>query len=210
LPHRRSTEESWDLWDRRGFVAGAGAAIGACLVSETATTLAGTALASGMIVADSRFAASRDFAVEAARTGGRIVWIDGDITDLWYDELDLLWRRERNALSGMTEYGAFFCLERLALDRGLRVVFKGEHRNSASGIVMHTIAGPEAIVTHEVLDAFAGNCWAARTARMAMAACGGGLAATRLQTHVAADLEQPALLISWVLAPKSRVRGDIA
>jgi hypothetical protein len=82
------------------------------------------------VVADTRFAASRAFSAEAGRSGSRIAWIDGDITNLWYDELDLLWRREPAVIAGLTAYGAFFCLERLGMDRGLRLVFKRQHQGS--------------------------------------------------------------------------------
>ncbi|MEI9887688.1 MAG: hypothetical protein WDN08_14530 [Rhizomicrobium sp.] len=91
----------------------------------TGVAKAASLLLSSIIVADTRFAASRAFAAGAAR----IAWIDGDVTVV-YNELDLLWRREKVTVSGLTAYGAFFCLERLAMDRGLRVAFKREHRGA--------------------------------------------------------------------------------
>lgn len=102
----------------------AGAATGSGLTAGRAGVRAGLVpiLSSCMIVADARFAASRAFAADAGSR--RIVWIDGDITDFWYGELDLLWRREKVALAGLTAYSAFFCLERLGFDRGLRVAFR--------------------------------------------------------------------------------------
>lgn len=113
------------LWDRRDFVMAAGAAVGAW--SGLTANSAEMALLPRFCttVADTRYPASHAFAAEAARLGQRIAWIDGDITNLWYDELDVLWRSRKVTVSGLTAYGAFFCLERLALDRGLRVVFKG-------------------------------------------------------------------------------------
>ncbi len=201
------------FWDRRDFMMAAGAAMGGLTLATGAAQAAPVpARPSGMIVADTRFAASRAFAAEAARSGQRIAWIGGDITSLWYDELDFLWHREKIALSGLTAYGAFFCLERLALDRGLRVVFKGEHRRLASGLASHRIAGPATVVTQQSLAGLSGHAWAAQSARMAMAARGAGLIAVRLQAHARADAGQPPLLISWVLAPKSerRMGGDVA
>ncbi len=119
---------TWTRWDRRGFMVAAGAAMGGLAVA-TSGAVAIPAPASRVIVADTRFAASRAFA--AAAGGGRIAWIDGDVTDL-YGELDLLWRREKVAVCGFTAYGAFFCLERLAMDRDLRVISKQEHRGGAA------------------------------------------------------------------------------
>ncbi len=93
---------------------------------------------SGTIVSDARFAASRAFGRDAARDGRRIVWIEGDVTAA-YNEIDLLWRRAKVAVSGFTAYGAFFCLERLAMDRGLRVAAKREHREETL-LIAWTIA----------------------------------------------------------------------
>ncbi|MEI9989137.1 MAG: hypothetical protein WDM86_03780 [Rhizomicrobium sp.] len=108
------------MWDRRDFLLATGAAMGSLAATGTAT--AAPVSTAGIVVADRRIAASRAFAAG----GRRVVWIDGDVTDFWYDELDLLWRREQVALAGLTAHGAFFCLERLGMDRGLRVAFKEE------------------------------------------------------------------------------------
>jgi hypothetical protein len=166
--------------------------------------------AAGMIVADRRIAASGAFATEAARSGGRIAWIDGDITDLWYDDLDPLWRREKSIVSGLTEYGAFFCLERLAMDRGLRVAFRGEHRREGTASLLHTITGPAAVVADAALFNLSGAGWAKQVARMALAARGRDRPAVRVQKLDAAMPGQPPLLISWVLAPKARIEGEAA
>jgi hypothetical protein len=201
-------DESIGLWDRRDFVMATGAAAGVGLTAQA--TEAADVSSFGTIVADRRYAASRAFASEAAGWGKRIAWIDGDITGFWFDELDVLWRSQKVTVSGLTAYGAFFCLERLALDRGLRVVFKGEHRRLDSGRASHAIAGPETVVTRAALDGLSDGKWAAQIARMALAAHGTAQPGVHLHKVLAAELEQPPLLISWVLAPKPRVRGGIA
>ena len=167
-----------------------------------AALAAPSALPFQLIVADERHAASRAFAAEAARSGGRIAWTRGDVTRLWYDELDLLWRKEKVVVGGLTEYPAFFCLERLAMDRGLRVAFKGEHRRLASGAASHVILGDAAVAAQDL----SGSAWPARTARLALAARGDRPIAVRMQTVGRAHAGQPPLLISWVLAPKSQRR----
>ncbi len=48
--------------------------------------------------------------------------------------------------------------------------------------------------------------WPAQTARLALAARGGGPIAVRLQAAGQAHAGQPPLLISWVLAPKLQSR----
>ena len=114
-------------WDRREFIVASGAALGACAVASPAAVAAASSLAPAPIVlCDMRFEASRRFAVEAEKSGARVVRTMGDVTDFWRDELDLLWRHERVSLSGLTAYPAFFYLGRLAMDRGMRVTFKAE------------------------------------------------------------------------------------
>jgi hypothetical protein len=116
-------------WNRRGFMMAAGVTASAC---GTAACMSAGAMnialmrSSRIIVADRRFAASRAFALRTAKPGGRIVWITGDVTDFWYDELDLLWRREKVSLTGLTTNAPFFYLQQLAMDRGLRVTFRSE------------------------------------------------------------------------------------
>jgi hypothetical protein len=78
-------------------------------------------------VYDDRFAAARAFGAEAARRGWAVASIKGDVTDFWYHELDELWRREPVALAGLTTDNSLWVLERLAWDRGLRVISRREH-----------------------------------------------------------------------------------
>jgi hypothetical protein len=183
---------------------GAGAAAGLAAGAARAAVLPAVPLYK--VVADARFAEGLAFGAEAERLGRTVAWIRGDVTALWYDELDLLWRRDKAALVGLTEPAAFFCLERLALDRGLRVVFKGEHRQ-ADGLAVHRLSGPKAVVTPSALHALSEHAWPSQTAHLALAALGAGAQGARLQTTAAAADRQPALLISWTLAPKPERRA---
>jgi len=58
----------------------------------------------------------------AGLTAPKVYPIDGDVTALWYDVLDLTWRRPGFVLGGVTGRDALFVLETLALDRGRKVV----------------------------------------------------------------------------------------
>ncbi len=130
-PDEAPSEQSG--WRRRDVLIGAGGvALGAGIFAALPPPRSGT------IVSDARFAASRAFGRDAARDGRRVVWIEGDVTAA-YNEIDLLWRRAKVAVSGFTAYGAFFCLERLAMDRGLRVAAKREHREETL-LIAWTIA----------------------------------------------------------------------
>ena len=196
----------WHLWDRRGFLTAVSAATVA-LAAGTAT--AAPMSAAGMIVADRRIAESAAFATEAARSGGRVAWISGDITEVWYDELDPLWHREKTIVAGLTAYGVFFCLERLAMDRGLRVAFRGEHRRLRSGALQHAIHGPERIVTRDAIAGLSDDSWPAQTARLAMAVRGAEPLTACQSRHKLARPAQPSLLVSWVIAPRHRIQGSV-
>ena len=51
----------------------------------------------------------------------------GDMTRFWYDDLYHRWRQAPVAIAGLTAHGALFCLERLAWEKRMRVVYRREH-----------------------------------------------------------------------------------
>jgi len=65
------------------------------------------------VIYDERHASSRAFAREVGRLGAPIYAIKGDITELWFHDLDARWTKEPVAIAGLTEHGPLFCLERL-------------------------------------------------------------------------------------------------
>jgi hypothetical protein len=78
------------------------------------------------VIFDERFPASVAFGVEWIARGAAVHAIRGDITDLWFHDLDLQWKKRPAAIAGLTAHGPLFCLERLAWDQGLRVVSRIE------------------------------------------------------------------------------------
>jgi hypothetical protein len=78
------------------------------------------------VVVDQRFPASVAFGAEMTRLGAPVHSTQGDITDLWFHDLDLRWQQGPVAIAGLTAHGPLFCLERLAWDRGMRVVLRTE------------------------------------------------------------------------------------
>jgi hypothetical protein len=75
--------------------------------------------------------AARSFAAAAARRGLRVHGIRGDITDLFYEDLDLRWKQGPVTLAGMTNDRSLFCIEMLARDRGMRLVHYTVPRGAA-------------------------------------------------------------------------------
>ena len=75
-----------------------------------------------LFVFDRRFADARAAAARRSANGVPTAGFAGDLTQLWYDHLDLNWRRAPMTLAGVTTAGGLFVLETLAADRGMRVL----------------------------------------------------------------------------------------
>ena len=72
-------------------------------------------------VFDERFEEARVFATEATAREIPTVAIRGDITSLFFDDLDLRWKQGPVWLTGLTTPASLFCLDLLARDRGMRL-----------------------------------------------------------------------------------------
>lgn len=69
-------------------------------------------------------------------------FVDGDVTALWYDKLDVRWREPGHVLAGRTGEDVLFVLEQLAFGRGRRVTT----RLAKDGIVSWVISPVHASV----------------------------------------------------------------
>src|SRR5688572_30161537 len=99
------------------------------------------------VLYDTRFPVSVEFAHRAAARGLAVHAMAGDMTRFWYDDLYHRWRRGPAAIAGLTAHGAVFCLERLAWDQRMRVVYRGEHAPAAAGCVAHRFEGPASLMS---------------------------------------------------------------
>jgi hypothetical protein len=79
------------------------------------------------VIFDERFPASVAFGDAWKARGASVHAIRGDITDLWFHDLDHRWKKQGPAaIAGLTAHGPLFCLERLAWDHGMRVLSRVE------------------------------------------------------------------------------------
>jgi hypothetical protein len=82
------------------------------------------------VIFDERFPASVAFGEEWKARGAAAHAIRGDITDLWFHDLDVRWKKQGPApIAGLTAHGPLFCLERLAWDHGMRVISRVEQES---------------------------------------------------------------------------------
>jgi len=154
---------------------------------------------------DERFRDSVAFAREAETLRIPTHAIRGDITDLWFKDLDLRWRRDRAMVAGLTTECVMFCLEQLAWTHHMRVVYRAEHVFLPSGRVAHAFHGSER--ARAQAGAFDGNDssgWAPRVAHV-IASVAADPASRRGVTSVlpAPPRDDQDLLVSWVIASVS-------
>ena len=158
------------------------------------------------VVSDARFSPSVAFGIEAERLGSPLTMIQGDITDLWFNDLSIRWREGPIALAGLTAHGPLFCLERFAWDHGLRVVFRAEHQSVGSGVAAHSITGPSDTLARIGSLRLGDLDWPRAFARIATACDAGspGSASVRITTPWIGAAEPDEPLVSWVIAPITR------
>jgi hypothetical protein len=171
----------------------------------------GRALAAGQpslslerFVFDVRFAESGAIAEHVERLGIPLSPVADDLMRLWYDELDLAWREKPMALAGVTLADALFVLETFALDRGMHVVYRGEHGLVEDGRITHRLAGPAALI--ERLSPLPAQ-WESALAS-ALTECPLGSPQTA-RAELVTDGAQLSLrdvpLYSWIIAPRAAV-----
>jgi hypothetical protein len=157
------------------------------------------------VLYDTRFASSVAFARRAAARGVAVHAMTGDMTSFWYDDLYHRWREEPVAIAGLTAHGALFCLERLAWEQRMRVVYRGEHAAAAGDCIAHRFEGP-AHLAAAAAEATADVDWASALADVVAECPRGREEAGRAESSTlragAAVPAQP--LFSWVIAPIPR------
>lgn len=157
------------------------------------------------VIYDNRLAESMAFGDAAAARGLSVAAIAGDVTPLWYEDLDPRWRQGPVAVAGMTGHGPLFCLERLAWEKGMRVVFRVDHTPDADGRLTHRVRMPESLLPRTGALEGDGAQWPARMAELVAACPAAGEAKTTAQIETAAVTDAAAeSLISWVIAPVGR------
>ena len=157
------------------------------------------------VVFDERFSSSRAFAEEAERLGMSVHGIKGDMTDLWYHDLYARWKKEPVAIAGLTAHGPIFCLERLAWDHRMRVVFRADHRYRSDGSIEHALSGPASML-RQASALSIDTDWTSQVASL-VTRCP-AIRSQSSQSNVIGPTvkhaDDPEHLISWIIAPIHR------
>jgi hypothetical protein len=72
----------------------------------------------------------REFGCLSQRLGAQVEAIEGDVTDIWYNDLYFRWKEGQAAIAGLTTETTLFCLQQLARDVKMHVVYRAEHSRS--------------------------------------------------------------------------------
>jgi hypothetical protein len=159
-------------------------------------------------VFDVRFAEPGAVAERLEQRGVRLAPIADDLMTLWYDELDLAWRKAPMALAGVTLAETLFVLETFALDRNMHVVYRGEHGFVEGGRIHHRFAGPEPLLKRlQPLSA----PWESSLAAALLACPLGAPEIVRAEavSEGAALSLRDMPLVSWIIAPRSAVASKV-
>jgi hypothetical protein len=74
-----------------------------------------------LVIVDSRFPQARAFGKRTSARGVETLFIAGDLTKLWAEDLDLRWRTAPMVTCGMTTAGALHCLQLLGSAYRMRI-----------------------------------------------------------------------------------------
>lgn len=107
-----------NLANRRTFLK---AGLGVCAAGAMSAPASARARSYYKVVFDERFEDPRAFAAGAKQRRIPAAAIRGDVTSLFFDDLDLRWKQGPLYLAGFTTPASLFCLDLLARDRGMRV-----------------------------------------------------------------------------------------
>jgi hypothetical protein len=177
--------------------------VGSAAPNAVETSASARPLSLYKAIFDERFAAGRSFGARARQIGVATHGIRADITDVWFNDLYLRWRKGAAAVAGLTAPAALFCLERLAWDHGMRVVFQAVHCCRAEREVQHTVSRGHALVTAAHLDA-AGAGWVSRLAELFAHYPSARVASVGPASLSWAKNDNAVTLTSWVIAPVRR------
>lgn len=182
-------------------------------VLSAALPIAGRAAAAGFanevgfdfLVVDRRLRESGRFADALGANGVSVLPTDGDVTDIWYRHLHPQWTRGAGGVAGLTGHDALFCLERLAWDHRLRLVYRADHSGLGDRKAHHAVHGyPDANEASRGLER-AGALWpeyAALLVGQQSSRKASPLAATHVGVRVLSSGVEAAMPVySWILAP---------
>lgn len=188
---------------RRDFMIAMAAATAGGMTSQAASGLTPAPTHLDRFLVDRNYAQAASFARRARSAGGQIHEVCGDATPLWRRVLDPGMGSKGRSFAGLTCPTALFCLERMAWDRGMRVMFRIDHAHHSEGRWRHISAAPISdVMLGRLIADGDGFGRAAFDILLASGAYWGD--ATNAAPLSGASSQAIAPLTSWVIAPPAR------
>lgn len=193
--------------NRRDFVVYGTAAAAGIGVAGLANAAAVHGSLPYKVIFDARFRSCRSFAEGAAQLRCAVQPVSGDVTALWFNDLQLRWSQRKDTVVGMTTGASLLCLEQLAWDQWMRVVARIEHRPQADGTVRHRLFLHGRALQEMRLALAAEAHWAQRMVAPLVAAADADIrgkpAEAVVFTRYPAGDAPRTLLVSWVIAGRA-------
>jgi hypothetical protein len=147
------------------------------------------------------------FGTEAAARGAATRAVGVDLGSLWMHEIEPQWKHCPAAIAGLTSGPHLFCLELLARDYGMGLVYRARHEIGASDHCGHIVAGPPVLSSWTDQLEATGPDWARHAAALAMD-CPSAMGPCRdldlVDLTTRSGLTEHSLY-SWVIAPADGV-----
>jgi hypothetical protein len=158
------------------------------------------------VLYDQRSQPALIFATRATRLGALVHATRGDVTDVWFNELQPRWKQHQTAVAGLTDFHSLFVLDMMARDAAMRAVYMAVHRFRGQSAIEHRLFGPRELVRRASPN-FAGSDWASEAAGVVTQFPSSySVAAPHSSIAEARNLElSPGDLVSWVIAPVRKV-----
>jgi hypothetical protein len=187
---------------RRGFLQSALAA--AVLPSLSVPAANAGTMPLYKVIYDGRFPAGLAFAMQIRQTGAPLCEVQGNVAQLWSEDLYGRWRKSAAPIAGLTDHHAWFLLDMMARDAGMRTVYRADHQTLPDGRAHHRLFGLHAPHTGLLLsDATAQADWA-RTAADIVCSFPRDLATLRRAPATMSIARRQSIahgtLLSWVIA----------
>ncbi len=120
------------------------------------------------VLFDNTSAEGEAFGAEAAARGASTRAVGIDLGSIWMHEIEPRWDQGPIAVAGLTHGAALFCLELLARDFRMGVVYRVRHDLNTDGRCRHSLTGPKQLSSWPDHLATAGRGWAGLSAALAM------------------------------------------
>lgn len=179
---------------------GAGVASLGALAGVGARAL-GATLPVHRVLIDQRFAASDEFGAHAQRLGAEVRSVHDGVHDVWQQELYPQWRQSAVSVAGMTPYAALFCLETVARDAGLQLIYRVNHRLSAERVSHEAYGSYARLAQH---PAFVADGWTQQAAERVLRWPAGRQSVSASRSNIARADERGVaadILMTWLMAP---------